>query len=288
VSARRSIATLYLVCASGALVLGMLCAQGCKSPAASAAPAPDQLPSYESLATEHNARVGRFETLWARAIATVSFVDEHGDQQREQGEGNLQLVKPSSIALSIGKLGEVIAWIGTNDTDYWLLEPSAEPASAVRGTHAAFTQDTLERLGLPVNPLLIIEALGVTALPDSTDVRASFDGSISAAVYELPERARRYAFDLESRRLVRIDFLGENGELLASAKLWDELPVTLRGESGYFPRIAKRVEISDPRSSAWFRITLSEARDKEIKPRVFDPEFLLDAYRIELVTDLDQ
>ncbi|MEQ9616931.1 MAG: hypothetical protein RLN60_02730 [Phycisphaerales bacterium] len=272
-----------------ALALGCITLlAGCRTAPTLAPDAPEALPTYESLAAAHNANVNRFDTLWARVIGTVSYINDKGDRVTEQGEGNLQLVKPSRIALSIGKLGEVIAWIGADEAAYWFLEPSAEPRRGVTGSHERFSADTRERLGLPVSPLAVIEALGVTPLPAEAESTATWDATRNAVIHELPAERRRYAFDLERKSLIGIDFLGEGDEPLATVELRDEVVVTLPDEGGYFPRIAKRVEITDPSSGASFRITLSDCAEKPIKPRVFDLAQLVDAFLIEHLTDLDR
>ncbi len=59
------------------------------------------------------------------------------------------------------------------------------------------------------------------------------------------------------------------------------------GVAGFFPRIAQRVEIIETASGDSFRLSLSRAKEKAIKDRVFDPDYLFRAFRVERVRGLE-
>lgn len=268
-----------LVALMGAAVL-----PGCKTGLTDSEERPEALPGYTELARAHNESVGRFETLWASVVTSIEYVDAKGDEKREQGEGHIQLIKPDRVALSIGKLGEVIVWLGAHGQQFWLIEPTADPPGALVGSHDEWTARARDRLGIPVRPESLIDALGLTALPASVEAPGAYDTSANGVTFDTEER--RFTFDLATGRLARVEFIDSEGEVLARATLTGETPVELPNESGFFPRIAKRVEIVDPSTGNRFRLTFSRAEARSIGDRVFDPSYLLEAFRVENVREL--
>jgi len=238
---------LFVVCAFVAFASII----GCKGGGGRAEISPEMLPTFGEFAREHNERVGRISLVWANVVGSISYRDADGKRRRDQGEGHLQLVKPSQVALSIGKLGEVMIWLGADEERSWMLEPSADPKSAIVGTHKEFTKRTLERLGLPVSPIDLIETIGVSPLPVDAIAPASFERETNSVVFEFGEAGRRYAFDLDDRTLSRIEFLaaGEDGRVIAVAKLSEYSPVRLKTGGGFFPHMPGRIEIKIGRAS---------------------------------------
>ena len=265
------------ICVLGALT-------GCNSAEQTSTPH-GPLPEYTELARAHNENISRFGSLWAYAVASISYTDAKGDRVRDQGEGHLQFVRPDRLALDIGKLGEVIVWLGSDGERFWFIEPTAEPPTALLGLNEELDAEARERLGMPVRPGSIGEALGLSLLPLEASAPGVFDEAIGAVEFSLP--GRRVAFEPASGRLVRVAFLDESGDEVAISTLTGETEVMIEGVSGFFPRIAERVEIVDASSGDSFRVTLSRAREKAIKDRVFVYEYLFTAFRVERVRGLE-
>jgi hypothetical protein len=67
----------------------------------------------EDVLEAHNARAAALDRLWARASVQVTGADENG-RLSEQAEGHLQIDQPDRVALSLGKLGKVQLYLGSN------------------------------------------------------------------------------------------------------------------------------------------------------------------------------
>jgi len=249
--------------------------------------------SYAELASAHNARATRLGRLWARAAVQLKYTDREGVERREQGEGHLQVIQPSRLALSVGKLGEVLFWLGSDERMFWWFELGDASRASV-ALHENATRPCAGELALPVHPLDLLDLLGVTPLPERSASGVVVDGA-GRYVVDVPARvgARRVFFDAESRRPVRVEIwrAGETSPAVR-AELSEYERVNVPGVGGVDPRVASRVRVRHLESGSEMVLFLSDmndgSRSGRLEPIAFDFGGLLDAHAPREVVVLDE
>jgi len=250
-------------------------------------------PAYEAVAEGHNARAARLDRIWARAVVELWYVDDRGRRRREQGEGHLQIRQPSDVALSIGKLGETYAWLGTDGERVWFFDKFDTPRVAV-GRVENLGEPCAEPLGLPADPLALIDLIGASPIPASGGETAwSDDGRFIVASFDRRGARERLWLDAEARLPRRVELIGPDGTDRLVAVLEDEAPVAQRDEGGFFPMLATRIEVSHEQSGTRLALHLSDAEDGRsrrgrLSDRAFDFEALRSAFRPAEVLVLDE
>ncbi|MEM1329303.1 MAG: hypothetical protein AAGG07_01950 [Planctomycetota bacterium] len=273
-----------------ALVAGAvgLCVFGCaSSPAAPEVVERDAPPSYEEIVQRYNRTVEPLDTLWSRATVQIMSPDGDGGTRREQGEGYLQVERPSRAALSIGKLGETYFYLGSDPDRFWWIDLTDERIAIV-GQHDRAGAAALAQLGVPVPPLDLIEVLGVLPLPaapGSGQTAWTTDGRF--VVVRLPGRLgpRLLMMDPETLRLLRVDLLDRDETLLVSAELTGMQDVRVTGRGPGAARLPRRYVITIPREEVTVRLTLYEPQTRTIAPAVFDLPGLLKRFRVDTILE---
>lgn len=247
------------------------------------------LPTYDEAVKTYNARVERLKRIWARAVMSVRFTDADGDRRYEQGNGHFQYESMGKLALSIGKAGETLVWLGYDEQRYWVFDLQKD-AKVFVGAHATLSRERAAKLGMPALPRELPMLLGIAALP-------SADGTVSAA---------------EEKGLVRVSFPNESGgvwrvtlnpatgdgrhvelltaidgERLINATLEEDGAVKLIGVGGYFPRMSTRTRIIHEPSNTEMLLTLGDQQEREINPVSFDFEKLCDALGPVTIENVD-
>lgn len=278
------------------MVLFCMALSACQSGGSHAAPRADRpLPVYEDVARRYNERTSRLSRLWARAVVSIDYKDEKGKSRYKQGDGHLQIIQPRRLALSVGKLGEVVLWLGSDDARYWLLEPREHHRGFV-GRHDRVTRAKIDSLGLPVAPLDLIELLGITDLPEQMPPSGRFEWSADGRQLQVelpsPDGHWRYTLDANTMYPSAIAlFQGADEHPVLSATLKRYEQVMLRGVGGFFPRIASRIDLTHHESGAMMRLTLEGMTDggrrRRLTPEVFELSSLVEALGIHEMTDLD-
>ena len=291
---KRASGALWL--AVGLALCGVMLAgcQGTKQASVAEARTPNRpLPPYGDIVRQYNDRTDRLTRLWARAVVSITFTNERGERRNEQGEGHLQMIQPSRMALSIGKVGEVLAWIGCDEERYWLIEPK-ESKRAYVGRHSQITPEKIARLGIPAAPRDMIRLVGVTPLPQPTPgiIYGWAPGGETVLVEETVGRQiwRSEIHEVQMRP-VKIELLdAADRSILVSASLEDYEAVTLRGVGGYFPRTASRITASQPNDGSQMRVSLAGMNDgggSRLSDDNFSFEALIEALGVSDVVDLD-
>ncbi len=121
---------------------------------------------YAQVATAMNERAGRLERFWAATLTRVWYIGKEGENEVEQLDGDLHIVQPDKIALSLQKLGIDGAALGANERFYWYMDLMADDPIAFIGTHEKADPDRLAHLGVPVHPLDLLILLGFSRVPD--------------------------------------------------------------------------------------------------------------------------
>lgn len=254
-------------------------------------------PTYAEVVKEYNARTSRLQRVWARAVVSVEYTDDEGVRRSEQGEGHFQVIQPSRMALSAGKLSEVMLWIGCDAERYWFID-AKEKHRAWVGKHGSATRQKIESLGMPAAPRELLALAGITPLPKpgsdkrrdpivrwSEDRRALiFDSTRAGARWRYFINPKTY----EPSRIEVID--SDTSEPILSATLEKYDNLTIRGDGSLPPRIATRFRCLHHPSGSTLGLSIADMTDGGAN-RLRDPNFDFDALHellgIREVVDLD-
>lgn len=238
---------------------------------------------------EHNARVDRIDTFWARVSVRVRGLDARGERFEEQGEGHLQIVAPDRASLTVGKLGETYFAYGANEERYWMFDLSdSDHRAALVGDLSRVTRAKAHTLGLSVHPSDLVGAVGLERI----DLERIEDARIEDGMLVLETPARwgssSWWFSLDPMELRWVVSSDEQGTELARTEL-SQYKALL--ESNRFPtgvEVPGQVEITTPGDEdGYVRIELSDPTRRAIRGVVYDFDRLKRVYRVSEVIDLD-
>lgn len=117
----------------------------------------------------NNSRIG--PAIRCRSVAAdIRIKDDSGQRRQFMLEGPLVFLKPRSLYFDLRQFGSTAVRVGSNDTEYWLwIKPE-------RDTLWWGEYDRLTRLppsAIPIRPDRLIEALGLSDLPATSDIFGS-------------------------------------------------------------------------------------------------------------------
>jgi hypothetical protein len=254
---------------------------------------PPAVPEYSSIAAAYNARIAGL----ARLSSPVSVVidrrrDEGEGRTRDQLDGNLSIMPPSSTALRLDKAGVNAAYLGSNDFAYWWLDLSGSEPVALAGTHLKASRDDAADFGLPVHPLEFIELLGVLPLPAEPAVddaiRWTPDGA--SLVVAAPSRwgVRRFLLDPSTMEPRAIELLDDRGTLAVGAALSEFRPAFIEGRPGVSVQVPTKVELLIPGDDTRVLLVLASPKvPLKINPRAFQLSGLIESYGVRRFVDQD-
>ncbi|HEX8875110.1 MAG TPA: hypothetical protein VF777_00040 [Phycisphaerales bacterium] len=243
-----------------------------------------------------NQRVDGLQSLWARHTIRVSGKLANATLEKEEAEGYFQLVLPRKVAITITKVGETYFYFGSNDELYWWLDLT-EAKKGFFGRHAIATTSTVDRFGIPVHPLDLIELMAITPVDESllqkpgaiTPTRWSADGEL--LWYDVPARDATKRVLVEPKTLLPlcVELLDKNGKVVVRADLSNYLDIPSRAKPGARPRIPTRMTIAVPRSDLTVLINLNDPETRVPKAAAFDFTYLAQkAYPVNSLIDLDK
>ena len=289
---RSAIATLIFVMC---VVLLSACRAG---PTQIAPDVAGPLPTYEEVYAQAEARVGALDRFWARATVGLRYKDAEGERHYEQGEGHLQFVRPSQVALTIGKLGETYLLLGCDDERFWWIERLNTKRAFVGGQNGA-RDLAIERVGVPVLPtdLLFLADLVPWPLPGDAYagkvIDADRDGLDPSAVFavEFNEsgRTRRVYLTRTVFDPVGVDLFSDDGRLIASSELSMHERVLNHIEPTRQQRVPSRMKVDVPSAESRIELNLKdmEISDRRPKAVVFDLDGLIRRFGIDEVIRLE-
>lgn len=244
-------------------------------------------PAAAEVVAAYNARVEPLDRLWAATVSQIWVREEDGKERQEQVEGTLGWVRPRRVILTFTKVGELYGILGSNETLYWWIQLGKEK-SAVWGEHAKVTEERTRKLGIPVQPLEVVELLGITALPgEGAAVEWSPDGRSLVVTTSRADGKRRVWMDPATHEPTRIELLDEAGEVVVHSELEQYRPVT-----GTNPptRVAGVLQVRPADDRVRLRMVISEPERRMDKPKdaALDFKRLVDIYKIEDVRSVDE
>ena len=266
-----------------------------ESPGPLVAP-PGPAPPIDALVKAQNQRVDGLATLWARHTLRVSGTLANAQLDKEEAEGHFQLILPRKVAITVTKVGETYFYLGSNDELYWWLDLT-EAKRGFFGRHALATATTVDRFGIPVHPLDLIELMAITPIDEAllgkpgavTTPKWSTDGQL--LWYDLPARdaTKRVLVDPKSLLPVFVEMLDKAGKVIVRAELANYLDIPSRSKPPARPRIPTRLTIDVPRSHLKILSNLYDPETRTPKAVAFDFVYLAKtAYPINVLEDLDK
>ncbi len=243
----------------------------------------------------HNQRVASIERLWARVSVRIKGTDARGEWFEEQGEGHLQVTRPESVSLTIGKLGETYFTYGSGTEQYWMYDLSnSDHRVALIGSLDKITPERAAEIGLSVHPADLITVLGIEPIDPETIIETRWEDSSGLIAIRFPSRLEgwgetEYWFDPGRGLPILVRSLDAYDERLATTGLtrYKDILDEHKLDSGIL--VPGKVEVRDPRSQGGFiRIQLSEPSQKAIRAMVYNPERLSRVYRVHETIDLDE
>lgn len=280
---------------AGVLALALVALSACRSQPTPIADEGDAaLPSYAEVYAKAEERVGALERFWAIAVVGLRYRDAEGEAHREQGEGHLQVVRPSHVALTIGKLGETYLLLGCDAERFWWIERLETRRAYVGGQEGARNL-ALERVGVPVLPtdVLVLADMVAWPAPESDDagrvVRADGPG-LFAVEFAEAGRLRRVTLTRRVFDPVGVELFAEDGRLVARSELSQHQRVDNRIEPLLAQRVPARINIDVPSAESRIELNLSRMEISERRPKalVFDLDELIERLGIEEVIRLEE
>ena len=237
-------------------------------------------PTFGEVAARFNERADRLGRIWANATVQFSYLDEDGDRHDEQGEGHFQFIAPGRFALSVGKISEVFFWLGCDAERYWFFQMYEGDRVSI-GRHDNIGKPCNRDLGLPANPIDIIDLLGVTPISPTAGGATSWSINGKWLVVDAPGRStwRRLFLDPKTLLPARVELYDPNDTsepiVVSSIERYDS--VTLDGVGGFFPKAPSRLQIDHPASGTSIRLFLHNMNDGKTRGRLSDAVFTFDS-----------
>lgn len=288
-------------CVAAAAIAAAMVLSGCASTSkqpetGSRITRPGPAPTLDSIAKAQNARVDGLTSLWARHTLRVSGELADAKLEKEEAEGHFQLILPRKVAVTVTKVGETYFYLGSNDELYWWLDLT-EAKQGYFGRHALATPTTVDRFGIPVHPLDLIELMAITPIDQTllaksgvvSPPRWSSDGQL--VWYDMPARnaTKRVLVDPKSLLPLFVELLDGSGKVIVRAELSGYLDIPSRSKPTARPRIPTRIAIEVPRSDLKILINLYDPETRTPKAVAFDFAHLAQrAYPVNRLIDLDK
>ena len=267
-------------------VVGLTLLGGCQSKGKATAPGP--APAYNTLAETQNSRVAQLNRVYADGVIEIRWRDNKG-KHFEQGSMELWLQQPSSTALRVEKLGEVLLWVGSNDQHYWFFDMLGDETVLRTGSHDEPVSTGVSS-AFSIRPLVLLDLMGFVTMPigQPNEPPVQFDPQSRTWTAEMDGRGGplRLHFDPATLTLVRIEALAKHGEPSLVSTLSRFESVFQRGVSpASFPKMAQAIKIvsqvkddEDQLQSGEVSLFINEATgeiDAAELARVFDLDRLI-------------
>lgn len=280
---------------AGVLAIAVIALGACRAkPAPIAEERSEALPTYAEVYAKAEERVGALDRFWAIAVVGLRYRDAEGEARREQGEGHLQVVRPSRVALTIGKLGETYLLLGCDEERFWWIERLETRRAYVGGQEGARNL-ALERVGVPVLPTDVLVLADMVRWPepgsdDAGRVVPADGPGLFAVEFEEAGRLRRVTLTRSVFDPVAVELFAEEGKLVARSELSQHERVENRMEPLRPQRVPARINIDVPSAESRIELNLSQMEISERRPRalVFDLNELIERFGIEEIIRLEE
>ncbi|MGD9688417.1 MAG: hypothetical protein AB7K52_04380 [Phycisphaerales bacterium] len=258
-------------------------------PLASCGPAkPLDVPEYARVEGASRERVAGLDRLWSRATVQIRYTDNKNERRFEQGEGHLRIEFPTHVALSAGKIGQTLFWLGCDDRRYWWFDLTGDDRVATVGEHGG---PGASRGGLAtlISPRLLPRLMGLLPVGTAGVVQPSADHRLLSVTTRIEGGFERRWLNPATLEPTKIELWDEQRRPLLAADLSEYENVVLETGGGGGPRIPTRISIGHPESGTEIRLYLSAATDgtRTWDAGAFEFERLIGALGAARVVDLD-
>lgn len=249
-------------------------------------PRPAVLPSYRELALAYNLNVAMLDRIWCKANVHVTYLDEIGKKQTEQGDDSTLMVEvPDRLALSVGKfaLPDPIIWAGCDSQQYWLFELYSKN-SVIFGRHDNLRFFDIRDLPMKIRPSDLPLLLGL--LPIGLDSPFKVLWEDGQYILLPPDRPMHLFLNPRTMLPTKIELFDRRGRLMVTARHSNPVPMKMAGiPQNNLPRISSRIDLTLAYEDFTMSLTLSrmtdargtdEQRQDRAFRRAFDFDFLAD------------
>jgi hypothetical protein len=247
-------------------------------------------PEFASSAERYNAVVAAYDHLWSPVALRIKSPDpETGKLVEELLDGHLQAVTPDRVALRIDKLSETYAYLGCDSERYWWIDIKA--AIAIVGTHVNATPESLARFELPVQPLDLVELLGIMPMDPAGygATRWSTDGKRLGLLTRSRSGNRLVWVDPATFEPREIELTDSEGRVTITSVLTRPERIPIDGDPGSKVRIPTNHEIRFAESDMTIVVRLQgpENRRNRVRAQAFDIEGVMRTYGVREILDAD-
>jgi hypothetical protein len=268
-------------------------------PAPPRAPAPSATASaaYIEAVTAQQARLRKLQFLEGRGVVEIRWTDAKG-RHFEQGDVDMYLMPPWKTAFNISKLGQRLAWIGSDEEAWWIFRLDETPSYAERfpwpepvgigGTGGGSDDGLADDAMSVVSPDALLAMAGLTRFPPISTVRLSEDIEAKRLTVEMLPTARghrpapryRWTLNAATNLPLTVELLDESGGIVATGRLEEYAPAAIDGMSvGEHPLVPKRIAIARSDEQGELRLALNAptARGERVQAKFFRFQELLAA-----------
>jgi len=204
-------------------------------------------PTWSEFAAQWNDRVGRLQQFYSRGVIELRWEDEQGSHF-EQGDVDVWVDLPKRTALRISKAGEVLAWLGSDDSRYWFFDLLDEPTQLVVASHDEPV--SIAMAGLQLDSATLLDVLGLRRLGDTGTVRADAETGKWIARTQGAGAQLHMELDAQTGLPTRIEALDGAGGMRLVSELGRYERVEMRGVSSLnWPKLATRIVLTAPQTS---------------------------------------
>ncbi len=255
----------------------------------------DGIPTLADTATRVNAAIQGSERLRARATVQVRYTDEEGARRFEQGEGLFRMESSGAIALSAGKVGETLFWLGCDDRRYWWFDLAGKERTAFVGLHDGPGQGR-GGVASAVNPRALPRLMGRVPISGRGTCEWSSDGKLLGVTTRLSSGYERRWLDPKTLEATKIEVYDDARQPVLIADLGKYEFMTIAGQGAPGPRVPTTVFIGHPATGTELRLYLEDPDDGGQKagapgpamdPAAFDFIKLSASLRVSRTIDLD-
>lgn len=248
-------------------------------------------PSYESVRERWNTRVARLDHVKSPLSILIRATGRDGKKIDEQADGHAEVVLPRRLFLRVDKVSTPLFFLGSNEERFWWVDLTADPRTALVGTHAGVSPARAAELGLPVHPLDLIDLLGITPLPVESPSQPRWSESGRYLIVDRAGRwgASRLHLHPDTLDPARVELLDEAGKVLVSSELREYERVPVAGDALANARLARKADVVVAATGATIGLRFHDPENPgtPARDRAFDFGAIADGYGVTRIIDLD-
>ncbi len=239
----------------------------------------------ERVRAVYESRAASLDRLWARVVFELKFRDAEGVARSEQGEGHLQFREPGRLALTLGKVGQRVLYLGCDPDRFWFIDMT-DGGRAHVGRNANVGKPCMEETGLPANPADVLWMLGVSRLPEGAVGRVGGGAGEARILATTPTGRLRITAAVETGEPSRIELLPSAADegsawvgvptIVASLSEYTSVDLRAGGAPARVPhKIVMEARASEMTLTLWIFDPV-RGTERQLPPEAFDVEFLIE------------